>query len=155
MRKSLTYTNSEYSFSVDYPADWDVREGFTGLAVVFAGPKVLKGIYDVNISVNAERLSQEIALKDYVTASDLKAKKTIPNYNKVQEYSATINGLPAVVLVAALLLKWNGKKVALKNKYAIVIKDKVAYTITYDAPAEFHDEYADCFDLVINSFKSV
>ncbi len=27
MRKSLTYTNSECSFSIDYPADWDVREG--------------------------------------------------------------------------------------------------------------------------------
>jgi hypothetical protein len=71
----------------------------------------------------------------------------------VQAYNTTIGGLPAIVLVATLSVKCNGKKVDLKNKYAIVIKDKVAYTITYDAPAECHDEYADCFDLVISSFK--
>ncbi len=153
MRKSLTYTNSEYSFSAGYPADWDVREDLIGVVVAFAGPSVLEGIYDVNINVNAERLRQEIALQDFVTASDLRARKTIPNYNKVQEYATTINGLPAVVLVATFVVKCNGKKVALKNKYAIVIKDKVAYTITYDAPAECYDEYADCFDLVISSFK--
>lgn len=153
MRKSQTYTNSEFGFSVDYPADWGVREDLVGLVVVFGGPSVLEGIYDVNINVNAERLDHEITLKDYVTASDLRARKTIPNYNKVQEYAATIDGLPAIVFVATFALKCNEKKVDLKNKYAIFIKDKVAYTITYDTPAECHDEYADCFDLVINSFK--
>ncbi len=153
MRKSLTYTNSEYSFSVDYPADWDVKEGVVGLVVAFDGPTVLEGIYDVNINVNAERLHKEIALEDFVTASDLRARKTIPNYSTVKAYVTTINGLPAIVLVATLAVKSNGKKVDLKNKYAIVIKDKVAYTITYDAPVECHDEYADCFDLVIGSFK--
>tara|TARA_B100001971_G_C17790061_1_gene334063 strand:- start:18 stop:479 length:462 start_codon:yes stop_codon:yes gene_type:complete len=153
MRKSLTYTNSEYSFSVNYPVDWNVKEDLVELVVIFGGPSVLEGIYDVNINVNAERLHQEIALEDFVTASDLKARRTIPNYSTVQAYNTTIGGLPAIVLVATLSVKCNGKKVDLKNKYAIVIKDKVAYTITYDAPAECHDEYADCFDLVISSFK--
>ncbi len=153
MRKSLTYTNSEYSFSVDYPADWDVREDLDGLVVVFAGPSVLEGIYDININVLAERLRKKMTLKDYVMASDLKAIQTIPNYRKVQAEATTVSGLPAIVFVATLAVKCNGKKVSLKNKYAIFIKDKVAYTITYDTPAQFHDEYADCFDLVISSFK--
>ena len=153
MRKSQTYTNSEYGFSVDYPADWDVREGVVGLVVAFDGPTVLEGIYDVNINVNAERIDEEMTLRDYVVASDLRAISTIPNYKKVKEYAAEINGLEGTVLEATLAIKCNGKKVDLKNKYAIVIKDNVAYTITYDTPAESHDEYADCFDLVINSFK--
>jgi hypothetical protein len=79
MRKSLTYTNSEYSFSVNYPVDWNVKEDLVELVVIFGGPSVLEGIYDVNINVNAERLHQEIALEDFVTASDLKARRTIPN----------------------------------------------------------------------------
>lgn len=153
MRKSLTYTNSEYGFSVDYPADWEVREDLDGIAVVFAGPSVLEGIYDININVTPERLLKEMTLKDYVKASDLKASRTIPDYKKERAYATKISGLPAVVFVATLAVKSNEKKVSLKNKYAIVIKDKVAYTITYDTPAECHDEYADCFDLVISSFK--
>ena len=153
MKKSQTYTNSEYGFSVNYPADWDAREGIVGLVVAFDGPTVLEGIYDVNINVNAERIDEKMTLGDYVVASDLKAIDVIPNYKKVKEYTAKINGLEATVLEATLAVKCNGKKVDLKNKYAIVIKDKVAYTITYDTPAESHDEYVDCFDLVINSFK--
>ena len=82
MRKSLTYINSKYNFSVDYPADWDVREDLDGIVVVFAGPSVLKGIYDVNINVTAERLPEKMTLKDYVMEADMKAIKTIPDYKK-------------------------------------------------------------------------
>ena len=126
VRKSLPYTNSEYGFSVDYPADWDVREGVVGLVVAFDGPTVLEGIYDVNINVNAERLGQEMTLEDYVKASDMRARKTIPSYKKVKEYTAEMSGLAATVLEATVAVKCNGKKVNLKNKYAIVLKDKVA-----------------------------
>ncbi|MDP6142475.1 MAG: hypothetical protein QGF23_03430, partial [Dehalococcoidales bacterium] len=66
MKKSQTYTNSEYGFSVNYPADWDAREGIVGLVVAFDGPTVLEGIYDVNINVNAERIDEKMTLGDYV-----------------------------------------------------------------------------------------
>ncbi|MAH39273.1 MAG: hypothetical protein CL873_01875 [Dehalococcoidales bacterium] len=153
MRKSLTYSSSKYNFSVDYPVNWDVREDLDGIVVVFAGPSVLEGIYDVNINVTAERLRKKMTLKDYVMEADLKAVKTIPDYKKEQADLTTIGGQPAIVLVATLAVKSKGEKVSLKNKYAIFIKDKVAYIITYDTPVECHDEYADCFDLVIGSFK--
>jgi hypothetical protein len=43
--------------------------------------------------------------------------------------------------------------VPIKDIQAFFIKGKVAYIITYDVVAEFHDQYADCFDLVISSLK--
>ena len=50
-------------------------------------------------------------------------------------------------------LKVEEKEYFLKDSAAVFIKDNVGYIITYDAPAEFYDEYADSFELVINSFK--
>jgi len=43
--------------------------------------------------------------------------------------------------------------VELKDIGAIFIKDNVGYIITYDVPAKMHDEYKDCFELVIDSFE--
>ena len=151
--ESLTYTNSEYGFSVEYPKDWDVMEDYMGTAVAFMGPLVLEDTYYININVFTEQLLEDMTLEDYVKLSDLSAKRTIPNYNKQQEYSTTIGGLPATILVATQTFELDGEDIALKEKYAIFIKDEIGYTITYDVPAEFHDEYLDSFDLAINSFK--
>ena len=149
----LTYTNAEYGFSIDYPEDWDVMEDYMGTAVAFMGPLVLEDSYYLNISVVVEQLPEEMTLKDYVKALDLNLKRTTPDYNKVEEYSTTISGLPATVLVATATTALDGEDIALRDTLAMFIKDEVAYTITYNAPEEFHDEYAEYFDLVISSFK--
>ncbi len=152
--ESLTYTNSEYGFSVEHPKDWDVLEDYMGTVVAFMGPLVLEGTFYININVWVEQIiHKDMTLKDYVKVSVLNAKKNLPNYHKAQEYNTTISGLPATVLVVTWTGELDGEDVALKNKKAMLLKDEVAYTITYVVPAEFHDEYADCFDLAISTFN--
>ena len=150
---SRTYTSSEYGFSVDYCKDWRVKEDYPGLAVVFAGPAVGEWNYYVNISIEIMPVAKGMTLADYVELYEEDVKEDISNYTKVGEYSTTISGVPSAVLViTAPTSTDNGDEVPLKDKVAIVLKDEVAYMITYDVPAAFHDEYAHCFDLAISSF---
>ena len=151
-----TYTNLEYGFSLKYPADWELMENFMGLTVILGGPQVMEGSFMVNISVVREEIPENLAkkmtLEDYVKASELNAKKTFTEYNKVDEYNTTLAGVPATVITCNIVLEIEGITYSLKDSFAIFIKDGVGYTISYDVPAEFHDDYIDCFGLIVNSF---
>ena len=147
--QTLTYTNSEYGFSCDYPKDWDVEEDLAGMVVVFAGPLVGEYDYMVNINTVTEELPSKITVEDYGKMGELHLKKSFPDYVNVHEYTTTISGLPAIVRTFTATVT----DFPLKDIQAFLIKDKVAYIITYDVTVDSHDEYADCFELVINSFK--
>jgi hypothetical protein len=154
--ESQTYTNSELGFSFKYPADWDIMEDYMGLAVFVGEPEVLEGDYTVNVSLATEQLSElaeEITVEDYAKQVELNTKSAAPDLNKVDEYSTTIGGQPAIVFTFTATLKVEETKYFLKDSAAVFIKDSVGYIITYDVPTEFYDEYTDSFELVINSFR--
>ena len=148
-----TYTNSEQGFSFEYPADWVFVEDYMGLAVFVAGPEVLGGDYTVNINVATEQLTEEMTVGDYAKGVELNTKMSVPDLNKVDEYSTAIGGQPASVFTFTMTFEIYGKEYFLKDLAAVLIKDGVGYIITYDAPTEFYDEYVDSFELAINSFK--
>jgi len=151
--EGLKYTNFEYGFSVEYPKDWDVMEDFLGMVFVFMGPLVLEETYYININLGTEQLTSDISVKDYAKMVELTTKRTNTGYNKVNEYSTTISEQPAIVLTCTATVEQEGMTVELKDSVAVFIKDNVGYIITYDVPDEFHSQYADCFDLVISSFR--
>ena len=151
--ESLAYTNSEYGFSVEYPKDWGILEDYMGTVVAFMGPLVLEETYYVNINVITEQLLEDMMLKDYVKAVELNTKRAFIDYEKVSEYSTTLDGLPATVLISTCTIQEEGTKYALKDSIAICINDNVGYIITYDVPVELYDPYTDCFDLVVSTLK--
>ncbi len=126
-----------------------------GTVVAFVGLSVLGGAYLVNINLVTEELSEfpKTTLKDYCRMVELHLKKSLADYEKVEEHSITVSGQPAIVWTVTTTYEIDGEQIPLKDRQAIFIKDNVAYALTYDVPAEVYDEYADCFDLVISSFK--
>ncbi len=151
--EGLTYTNSEFGFSVKHPKDWDVLEEYVGTAVFFGVPMVLEGTYMVNISVIVTQLPQKMTFEDFVRGGELADKKNMLNYNKVEEYDTTMGGVSANLQTISGTVKLAGEDLLLKDGVARLVKDKAGYVITYDVPEEFHDQYADCFQLVISTFK--
>ena len=103
----------------------------------------------VNINIVTEELTKKFTVEDYGRMGELQQKKAWPDYVKLQEYTTTISGLSAIVKTVTTTMQ----DVPLKDIQAFFIKDKVAYVITYDVTTDSHDEYADCFDLVISTFK--
>lgn len=151
--ESETYTNSEHGFSLRYPKDWDVEEGLMWSIVSFVGPIVVVGEkeYMVSINVGSDKLakSPKITLKDYARLAGLTLKKSFENCKKVDERSATISGLPAIVSTWS---EGSGADVFM-HKQAYFLKQDVGYVISYGAPPAFHDQYVSCFELAITSFK--
>jgi hypothetical protein len=70
-------------------------------------------------------------------------------YKELEEYDTSIGGVPASIM--EYTIPYNNTY--LQNIFAIFVKDDIGYIIHYEAPAEFHDQYLDAFNLVISTFK--
>lgn len=153
---SKTYTSSVYGFSFEYPADWTINKNFSeeenqkGVLVVFDGPQ--SAIYDhrANIIVEADELSKDFTAEEYAQAVELRLLKiTLPDYIMLEEQTTTISEIPAIIRTFTATMQYYPHK----DIQAYFTKDNLCYTITYDVTIDSHDEYAECFDLLINSFK--
>lgn len=148
---SNTYTNSENGFTVEYPADWDLEEGISGTIVFFAGPAIGKTGGMININIVNENLpeSPKVTLEDYNKLGELQVKKSVENYQKLEEHNSTVSGFPAILRTYS----FDMQGLNIKGTQAIFLKDNVAYGITFTATPDTYADYAGCFDLVMNSFK--
>lgn len=154
--EGVIYSNAEHGFSVEYPKakDWTL-ERRKGVVVTFGGPFLPESGFDVmiDIVVYVVQLPKEATLEWFVKTHEAAVRSGVANYNRVDQYDATIAGLPAVVQTITGTLKANGEDVLTKSAVARFVKDELGYVIIYRAPEEFHDEYVDCFDLVLSTFE--
>ena len=152
--ESLTYTNSEYGFSVEYPKDWDVYEDILETVCFFVGSLVVGDKINLYVTVAAYELpDQKMTLEDTVNAFVWELKKNLQGYRQEREYNTTINGVPATVLIFTHISDYGGKDVMWKENNAVLVKDKLYYLVIYSVPAEFYDEYLYAFELAIGTFK--
>ncbi len=148
-----TYSNSEYGFSLEYPEDWDIVEDVAGYVVVFTGPSLQEYIFTVNINLKVEQFLEEVTIKDFLQMVELANESKTKDYTKVSEYDTIISGQSAKVVTLTAIMRFDEEAFKSKAVSAIFIKDNVGYIITYDVPVQMHEEYKDCFELVIDSFE--
>jgi len=149
--ETSTYTDSGHGFSVEYPKDWDVQAGFMGTIVIFVGPveEETGGAININIGTTTPAEPPEVTLKEYVRLFQVGVEKDAKNYEKVDEYDAAVDDLPAIV--------WTWKEdlavTTLTVTMAFFMKEDVVYGISYGATSEVYGDYLDCFELVLDSFN--
>ncbi|MFC1969845.1 PsbP-related protein [Chloroflexota bacterium] len=149
--ETLTYTDSEHGFSVEYPKDWEIQAGFMGTIVTFTGPveEETGGAINVNIGATTPAEPPEVTLEEYVRLFQLGVEEDAKNYEKVDEYDAVVDDLAAIV--------WTWKEdfagTTLTVTMAFFMKEDVVYGISYGATSEVYGDYLGCFELVLDSFK--
>ena len=148
--ESLTYTNSEYGFSLEYPKDWDFEEGFFESIVIFIRPLLEETPDMASINIGSAEFSEfpKPTLEEYVERSQLQIEESTENYNEVDRYNTTIGGQPAIVLT---ITGTRGNVYAMASQ-AYFFKENAVYIIIYTTSPESYDEYTDCFELVLSTF---
>ena len=149
--ETLTYTDSEHGFSVEYPEDWDVKAGFITTIVTFVGPVEEQTGGAININIGAAQSAEfpQVTLEEYVRTYQLGVEENAENYEKVDEYDTVVGDLAAIV--------WTWKEdlsgTTLMATMAFFMKEDIVYAISYGATLESYNDYLDYFELALSTFN--
>ena len=149
--EGLTYNNSKYGYSVEYPKGWDVTEESEGALILFTGPLIEEAGGSARGKVVSENLTQalEMTHEEYVRQNKLTMGQMFSSLEVVDEYNAVVSGVTATVLTYTF--EWEGITVKVTN--VVFLKDNIGYVIGYDAMLEYYDDYLGCLQLMMSTFK--
>lgn len=152
---SKTYSNYQYgfSFSTCNNKDFEVSENYQGAVFALLGPFLRDMKHQMGIFMIIDKLSKNTKLEDYLQAHKKEGERTLANFAITNESAITIGGVPAKLISFTFTLNIEDEEYAYKDLLAVFVKGNNIYAIKYDVPAEFHDQYIDCFNLILPSFK--
>ena len=74
-KETNTNTNSVHNFSLEYPKNWDVKEGLSVIYFVFTGP-----ILTITTSVMVEDVGYEFTAEEYSREVEMALKDEVISY---------------------------------------------------------------------------
>ena len=74
---------------------------------------------------------------------------TNENYEKLDEYSTTVGGVPARTVIFSA----EREGVKQKAKFVLFVRGTTLYRISTGFPVELYDAYVGYYDLVVRTFK--
>jgi hypothetical protein len=149
--ETLVYENSEYGFSVEYPAGWAYEEGVKDTVVIFGSPFLDQNKIRITINITAEDVPESNAadLTDFAEMSEIGLQGAVENYNKTDEREITVCDRPAIF--RSYTFTYQGRTLMQSQVY--FLNDTVAYTITYTASPASHQDNTHFLDTMLSSFE--
>ena len=150
----LSYENLTYSFKMDYPQDWPMKEAGTNdmnMVVGFLAPGEDMANPSNYVIVQVENLpdKQTLTLDQYGQAVIDNLKKTYPDFNLISTNNIEISNTSAKELVYTLSID----QAPYKETLAYTIQNDKAYIITYYASPDKYLEFEGAVEGMINSFS--
>jgi PsbP-like protein len=145
----LTYTNSQYGFSISYPSGWAVQENTGGSVVTFQAPSEGRDdLYRENLKVTVEDLSSSpMSLEQYKSAQ-LAKKQSLASFNLIYDQAYRVSGFNgwkiAYTANSGMLMEW---------VEIFTIKGTTAYDITFSAQESSYANYVVAMDTMTKSFQ--
>lgn len=149
------YSNYKYkfSFSICNNKEIEVAENYKGTIVALRGPMLADLKQEIAVFVIVNKLAKGTKFEDYLKASRKEAEKILPKFAVLSEKMVQIGGIQAQSTLYTYTANLNEQDYTFKNTLLVFMKDDTVYAIKYETPEEFYDEYADCFNLLVTSFK--
>lgn len=148
------YSSPGYGISLEYPKTWKKKEGNQGLVVMFLAPKGTGGLFQANLNVTVQGLTEtDQDLDGYVRSMTEKEKEVIPEYQLQAVEEAELAGRPARRIVSTA--KQGHVTLKLLQLCAIVPSNTGAraYAITFAAEENRFAELWPTVEAIINSFN--
>lgn len=143
------HQSKEGNFTVQLPADWEVRTGFMGTDVLALAPyQKNPEQFRENVSVLVVKLDQPLPAKEYYDLNLQGLQKLLTNYKLEQSEAVTIDGVDALKLVYTHQMG----EIKAKVTQFLLLKDNKAYVITFSAEPDNFNKLLPQIDEVIKSF---
>ena len=149
------YSNATYgfSFTICNSKDFELQEKYRGTTVALAGPLLADFKHQIAVSVVTNKVPKNTKLEDYITAARKEAERTLKDFAITDERPTTISGIQAKLTSYTYTTTINEEDIIFKNTHVTFIQDNTLYAVGYESSEEFYDQYVECFNIVLSTFK--
>jgi hypothetical protein len=149
------YINSKFNFSFNLcnNNDFELTENYKGTTVALLGPLLKDLKHQIGIFVAPGKLSNNTKLEDYLKNLMKDAGNSLAKFAITNESTVTISGISAKLISFTYTVPIEDEEWLFKTTLVVFNKDNLVYIIKYEAPDEFYEQYADCFNLLISTLK--
>jgi len=138
------YKNKTDGFSLQFPGDRTFQENVYGASVMFSSPVSATDKIKENVSIIKKTMSKNYTLEEYYTLNKDALTKE-PNYTEVQVSTIKVNDLDS----KKVIFTYTDHGTNLKVEQLLIIKNNIAYTLTYIATEATFNDYAQKVDEMI------
>jgi hypothetical protein len=149
------YKNYEYgfSFTICNDQEFEVVENMGRIPIALLGPTLGDFKTRIGVFMIANKAPKNFKLEDYAKESKNNAAKTLANFAIEKETTLTIGGIEAQQTLYTYTTTLGDHNYTFRNALILFLKGDNSYAIKYETPDEFYDQYSDCFDLLLATFK--
>ena len=152
MNELYQYENPEYNFTLSYPSSWtaeDAEENDMGIVTGFLAPG--EDINNPSVYVTLQRESlpagMNLTLEQYGQAALNSLREAMPDLNIVAESDISIGEKTGHAVAYDL----QSEGMDFRVLKAWMVQGDAAYIMTYNAPADRYDEFAEDASTIIGS----
>jgi hypothetical protein len=149
------YNNYQYgfSFTICNDQDFEAAEDKSGNGIALIGPTLGDFKTRIRVIMLANKAPKNFKFEEYIKENRKEAAKTLANFAVEKEGAITIDGVAAQQTFYTYTTALGEHEYTFRNALIIFLKGDNLYVIKYETPDEFYDEYSDCFDLLLSTFK--
>jgi serine/threonine-protein kinase len=152
MNELYQYDNSEYNFTLGYPSSWtaeDAEENDMGIVTGFLAPGEDINNPSVYVTLQREALpaGMNLTLEQYGQAALNSLREAMPDLNIVAESDISIGEKTGHAVAYDL----QSEGMDFRVLKAWMVQGDAAYIMTYNAPADRYDEFAEDASTIIGS----
>ena len=158
-RNFLTYTNSNYGITIQYPSDWKIGEHIYTNRFVVNFTSTLKNNSDTfpaTITVSVEPLKQNRTTLNEFTITTLdNAKQSLPNLQLIESNATTLASNPAHRIVYTFTSSDPSVQLHFQSMNIWTLKENKVYSISYTQARSQFNKYLPIIQNMIHSFDII
>jgi hypothetical protein len=150
-----TYINTKYNFTFNVcnNREFEVEENYGGTTVALLGPRLNDFKRRICVTVTVIGLSANSSLEEYLKSSLKEAEKSLTKFAVTDETTIQVSDITAKQSSFTYTATIGDQEYIFQDKLIVFMKDNKIYAIKYDVPEEFYNEYSECFNSLVSTFK--
>lgn len=157
----LTYNNSKFNFSIQYPSTWDISENkfhpaLENISSTIEIKSPFEGSQDLlqeKFLISINKLQENITFNDYVDNALNELKNEYRDFKLISNNSTMIDNHNGKKLAYSYVAGVDPLSIKLIMNHNIISDGNKVYVLSFATPPDKYYEYLSIIQKMINSFK--